>query len=100
MEPSFFNLFDCGENLMNRLDATCKQVCMANPRDKYYSKLHKTLTDYNDRNIARSCKSNIREGIHRVMEEESISDTNKINADTFSHGTNTKIEKANAIFTS
>ena len=34
------------------------------------------------------------------MEEEPISDNINVNADTFSHTSNTQIENANAIFTS
>ena len=34
------------------------------------------------------------------MEEESIADTNNVTADTYIHTPNTKIENANAIFTS
>ena len=44
-EPSYFNLFECGKNLLNRLDATCERVCMANSRNKYYTEILKTLTD-------------------------------------------------------
>ena len=35
-EPSYFNLFKYGKNRLNRLDMTCKQVCMVTSRDKYY----------------------------------------------------------------
>ena len=36
-EPSYFNIFEYGKNPLNKLDSTCKRVCMANPRDKYYT---------------------------------------------------------------
>ena len=44
-QPSYFNLFECGKNLLNKLDAACEQVCMATSRDKYYTEMFKTLTD-------------------------------------------------------
>ena len=44
-EPIYFNLFECGKNLLNKLDATCKGACMATSRDKYYKEMFKTLTD-------------------------------------------------------
>ena len=40
------------------------------------------------------------EAIHKVVEGESISDANNIDADTFSHASNTQRENANSIFTS
>ena len=35
--PSYFSLFKCGKNLLNRLDARCKQACMATSRERYYT---------------------------------------------------------------
>ena len=32
-EPSCFNLFECGKKLLNKLDATCEQGCMATSKD-------------------------------------------------------------------
>ena len=51
-ETIYFNLFECGKNILNGLDATCKRAYMATSRDKYYTEIYKTLTDYNDRNNA------------------------------------------------
>ena len=47
-KPSYFNLFKCGKNILNRLDTTCEQACTATSRDKYYTEMYKALTDYND----------------------------------------------------
>ena len=49
-EPIYFNLFECSKNFLKNLDVTCEQVCMSNPKYKYYTKMCDTLTDYNDRN--------------------------------------------------
>ena len=46
--PSYFNIFECGGNILNRLDVTYEQACMDTPRDKYYTKMLETLVDYND----------------------------------------------------
>ena len=51
-ETSYFNLFECGKNILNRLDTTCKRLCMEGSRDKYYMEILKTITDYNDCNDA------------------------------------------------
>ena len=99
-EPSYFNLLKCGRNFLNRLDATYERPCMATPREKYHTEIYKTLTDYNECNNEPLSNENIREAIHKFMEEESISDANNVTEDTFIHTSNTKIYNANEIFTS
>ena len=68
--------------------------------NKYYMEMFQTLADHNDRNNAPLSNENIQEEIHKVMDEESILDTNNATADTFSHTSNTQRENANVIFTS
>ena len=69
-EPSYFNIFECGKNLLNKLDATCKRACMATSRDKYYTKMYETLIDYNYHNDAPLSNANIQDAIYKVIEEE------------------------------
>ena len=33
-EPRYFNVFKCGKNPLNKLDATYEQTCMETPSDK------------------------------------------------------------------
>ena len=49
-ELRYFNLFECGKNLLNRLDSMYEQACMETSRESQYKEMYKTLTDYNDRN--------------------------------------------------
>ena len=56
---SYFNIFECGGNLLDRLDVTYEQACMATPKDKYYTKLFKTLVDNNNQNGAPFSNENI-----------------------------------------
>ena len=49
---SYFNIFKCGKNIFNILDVTYDQACMANPREKYYTKLLRTVIDYNNHHNA------------------------------------------------
>ena len=49
-EPRYVKLFECGRNILNRIDATYKQVCMATSRDRYYTMFFRTLTYYTDHN--------------------------------------------------
>ena len=58
---------------------------METSRDNKYN----TLTDYNDRKNSPLFNEKIQEAIHKVMDEESISDANNVTADTFSHMSNT-----------
>ena len=37
--PSYFNIFECVRNILNRLDVTYEQACMAPAKDKYYTKM-------------------------------------------------------------
>ena len=73
---------------------------MATSKDKYYTEIFNTLTDYNERNHTPLSSVNIREEIRRVMEEESIIDANNITKDTFSHASSAQRENENAVFTS
>ena len=60
---------------------------MENSKDNYYTELCSTITDYNERNNMPLSNVNIREAILQVMreeEEEAITRTNKVTADTFS----------------
>ena len=47
-EPRYFNIFECGKNLLNKLDAKRKQECTATSKDKYYRENFNTLTYYNE----------------------------------------------------
>ena len=58
-EPKYVNLFECGKNILNRLDATCERECMENSRDKYYMEMLRTINDYNGRNDAPLLNGNI-----------------------------------------
>ena len=50
--PSYFNIFQCGTNILNRLDVTYEHACIVIPRNKYYTKMLETLFDYNDHHNA------------------------------------------------
>ena len=81
-EPSYFNIFGCGKNILNKLDATCKRVCMATPWDKYDTEFFSTITDCNDRNGAPFSNDKIRYAIHRFIEEDKTNSHN-VTVDTF-----------------
>ena len=78
----YFNIFECGKNILNKLDAPCGRACMTNQRDEYYMELLRTVTDFNDHNGAPFSNENIKYAIHRVIVEEKVDD-HKVTVDTF-----------------
>ena len=97
-DPSYFNILECGKNILNKIHATCKRACMATPRYKYYTKLFRTITDCNDRNGAPLSNEKIRDTINRFISEEEVdshnitSDVHNLTVDTLSQMPNTKRE--------
>ena len=65
---SYFNIFECGRNLLARLDGTYERACMATPKDKYYTKLLKNLVDDNISNGAPLSNENFQQKASIVME--------------------------------
>ena len=47
---SYFNIFECGRNLLEKLDVTFQQVFMATPKDEYYNALMYTIVKENNLN--------------------------------------------------
>ena len=84
---------------MNRIDATCEQLCMATSRGRYYTEMIKTLTDYNDCNNTPLSNVTIRESIYKFVKEGSMADSNNVAAYTFSNVSNTQRENANTKIT-
>ena len=67
--PSYFNILECGRNLLDRLDVAYERACMATPKDKYYTNLLKNLVDDNNRNGAPLSNEKLRQSVSKVMEE-------------------------------
>ena len=59
-KPSYFNLFKCCKNTLNKHDSTCEWACMATSKYKYYTEMCNTLTNYNDHNNTPLSNANIR----------------------------------------
>ena len=43
--PIYFNIFEYGRNILNRIDVTYEQSHMYTPIDEYYEKMLDTLVD-------------------------------------------------------
>ena len=82
--PSYFNMFECGKNILDRLDVTYKRACMATPKDKYYEKMLENLFNDNNHIYAPFSNEKIRQAVSKVMEETEaeFGCLNKITMDT------------------
>ena len=47
--PRYFNIFECGRNILNKLDVTYEQACLATQEDEYYTDMLETIIDHKDR---------------------------------------------------
>ena len=66
--PSYFNIFECGRNILNIFDLTYKRACMATTK-KYYTKMLETLFDCNDCNNEPLYNEKLRQAASKVMAE-------------------------------
>ena len=65
----YFNIYDCGRNILDRLDVMYQQAFTATPKDKYYNALLDTLVkDNNLRGETLSNEKN-KKSVGKVIEE-------------------------------
>ena len=105
-----------------KIDATCEQVCMATPKEKYYvellkyqweriaeskenyyTELNNNITNFNDNNNTSLSNAKIQEAVMRVTREDKegeITDANNVTNDTWSLVSSSQRENLNAMFTS
>ena len=82
--PSYFNICECGRNLLDRFDMTYEQACMATPKDKYYENILENIVDNNNLNGALLYHEKLLQAVSKVMEEmeAEFKCLNKITMDT------------------
>ena len=66
---SYFNIFECGRNLLDRLDVTYQRAFMATPQDKYYNAFLDTLVKDNNLKGKPLSNDRIQQAVGKVMEE-------------------------------
>ena len=83
--PSYFNIFECGRNILNRLDVTYEQAGMATKKDKYFEKLLEILVDHNAYHNAPLSNEYIRQAVSKftTKTEEEEFNANNVTMDTF-----------------
>ena len=67
--PSYFKIFECGKNLLRRIDLTYERVCVFTQKEKYYMTLVETLIDHIDHHNVPLSNKNLRKAVSTVMEE-------------------------------
>ena len=66
---SYFNIYECGRNLLERLDVTYKRAFMATPKEKYYNALMDNLVKDNNLRGEPLSNEKIQQAVGKVMEE-------------------------------
>ena len=64
----YFNIFECGRNILDRLDVMYQQAFMANPQDKYYTKMLENLTKVNNIKSEPLSNERLRQSVIHVRE--------------------------------
>ena len=66
---SYFNIFECGRNILDKLDVTYQQAFMATPKDKYYNMLLDNLINDNNHKGKPLSNEKLQQSVRIVMEE-------------------------------
>ena len=85
---SYFNIFECGRNFLDRLEVTYQRAFVATPQDKYYNAFLNNLVKYNNRKGAPFSNEKIQQAVGKVMEETESGferNINKITCNTSFH---------------
>ena len=69
---SYFNIYKCGRNLLDRLDVTYQRAFMATPKDKYYNAFLDTLVKENNLRGEPLSNENIQKEFGKVIEETEV----------------------------
>ena len=65
---SYFNIYECGRNLLDRLDVTYQQAFMVTWKDKYYNSLLDALVKENNLRGEPLSNEKIQQAVGKVIE--------------------------------
>ena len=65
--PSYFNIFECGKNLLNRLDMIYERAWMATQEYEYYTNMLETIIEHNDRHNVSLSNEKLRQAVRTIM---------------------------------
>ena len=66
---SYFNIYKCGRNLLERLDVMYQRAFMATPKEKYYNVFLDNLAKDNNLRGEPFSNENIQQAVGKVIEE-------------------------------
>ena len=66
----YISLFECGRNLLFRLDVTYEQACMSTPKEKFRDKMLETIVDEKNRNGALLFNEKLWQSVSKLLEEK------------------------------
>ena len=99
-----FNVLECGRKLLDRLDVSYERVCMATPREAFFTEMWNSLLRNNHLRGTPLSSKNLQEAVRRVMEEEqkyAERNVNNVTTDTLFQSTvtiNAQNTDANMIY--
>ena len=59
---SYFNIFECGRNLLDQLEVTYQRAFMATPEDEYYKEMTKIIIKAKNKD-GKLCNEKIRQAV-------------------------------------
>ena len=62
---SYFNIYECGRNLLDQIDVMYQQAFMDNPKDKYYNALLGTIVKYNNPRVGPFSNEKIKKAVSK-----------------------------------
>ena len=75
----YFNISDCGRNILDRLDVTYQRAFMATPQDKYYTEMLENLVKMNNLRGEPLSNERLRQAVIDVREETDVEHERNIN---------------------
>ena len=77
---SYFNIFECGRNLLDQLDVTYQRASMAtSSQDKYYRKMTKIIIKGNIKSDGKICNEKIHRAVIDLISEVDAEHEHNIN---------------------
>ena len=76
---SYFHIFECERNLLDRLDVTYQRAFMATPQDKYYTQMLKNIIKVHNCEGEPLSNERLRQAVIDVREENDTEHEHKIN---------------------
>ena len=63
----YFNIFEYGKHILNRLGVMFERACMSTTKDKYFEKILETVVVHSDRHNVPLSNENIRQAVRKFI---------------------------------